>query len=132
MPIRLPKLLFTEIVSATIGKESGASSLLDTYIKSSPLERAKQLGTRIRIGSLLWKCSETITSDETQSLQEIKMYLNMEGLTASQQSSLSHMCITSLLNNSVGSVIGNSFIELSPVYGFPNCIDSFASSDPST
>ena len=54
------------------------------------------------------------------------------GLTASQQSSLSHICITSLLNNSVGSVIGNSFVELSPVYWFPNCIDSFASSDPST
>ncbi|KNB42406.1 hypothetical protein JH06_4792 [Blastocystis sp. subtype 4] len=89
IPIHLPKLLFTEIVSATIGKESGASSLLDTYVKSTRFERAKILGNRIRIGSLLWKCPEAIINNETESLQYCK----------ENPSSLSQTCVTALVNN---------------------------------
>ena len=75
----MPKLLFTETISATLGAKSGASSLLDTYVKSSRFDRAKMIGDRIRIGSFLWKCPETIIDDETKSLQYCAEYYQYEG-----------------------------------------------------
>ena len=66
MAVQLPRLLFTEIIATSVSSKhthnnnqqqhssSTSTSHVEHYLMVSPAERARHLGYRIRLGSLLW------------------------------------------------------------------------------
>ena len=97
MTIRLPRLLFTEIIATSISsntnpikshcqqqqqQQHSSISHVEQYLTASPIDRARHLGTRIRLGSLLWHSPSFSPSqpsnndnnnDNTVCIEETKM-----------------------------------------------------------
>ena len=81
MSVQLPRLLFTEIIATSVSsnpkhsnasnnqqqqqqqqQHSSSTSHVEHYLMVSPEERARHLGYRIRLGSLLWHSSPQSTT----------------------------------------------------------------------